>query len=167
MASEVGHNKGTGSQVWSTPWDFYGRVVLEFNPTIDVCASMNNTKCDDYITESMDSLKQDWFPIGHRVAWCNPGFANMRPWIKKAIEEVHKNPGCTALVLGPLSNAQWSINAERQAAEARKCYPRIQFDTPPGMKNQKRNMYDNVLFVFRAMPIDWPRATIWSWNWKV
>ncbi|MFW9963989.1 MAG: DNA N-6-adenine-methyltransferase, partial [Candidatus Sifarchaeia archaeon] len=41
---------------WGTPQDFFDRLDVEFNFSLDICASAENHKCNNYITELMDAL---------------------------------------------------------------------------------------------------------------
>lgn len=48
------------SNEWATPQDFYDVLNEEFDFTLDPCATDENHKCDNYFTQEMDGLKQDW-----------------------------------------------------------------------------------------------------------
>lgn len=57
----------------------------EFGFTIDVAASADNTKCEQYFSQQQDGLGRAW--AGERV-WCNPPYSNIGPWVAKAWHEV-------------------------------------------------------------------------------
>jgi phage N-6-adenine-methyltransferase len=52
-----------------------------FGFTVDVAASIENTKLPRFYTAEQDGLAQDW--TGERV-WCNPPYSKIGPWVEKA-----------------------------------------------------------------------------------
>lgn len=56
--------------------DLYGPFDL------DVCATPQNAKCEEYYTKEQDGLKCLWYG----KVWCNPPYSNIRPWVCKAWE---------------------------------------------------------------------------------
>lgn len=48
------------SDEWSTPQDFYDEVNQEFNFNLDVCATDENHKCDNYFTIKDNGLEKSW-----------------------------------------------------------------------------------------------------------
>lgn len=165
-------------QEWETPPDFYDAVHAEFHPDLDVCANKTNTKHIRYfdLANGLDGLIETWVassreePYDVLAAWCNPGFGNVWPWLKKAYEETQENddrlPLPTALVLTHASLAadwwQWAIE---HATECRLLSPRIQFIAPKGIK-QTSNPRDSALWVFRANKPKTQPCHIWQWRWK-
>lgn len=175
-------------QCWSTPDEFFRLIREEFNPTIDVAASAENTKCGTYVTQEINALAPhvEWLgqpeieglPALHtnEVAWCNPPYEDMLPWLKKAREQATKHNG-TVLVLGPCDpSVGWWMDGAILADEIRLLNPRIQFDVPPGVKKSS-NPKPSALFIFRG---DDSRVDIseyvygpggghpltWTWRWK-
>jgi phage N-6-adenine-methyltransferase len=150
-------------QCWRTPDDFWGVVNAEFAFDIDVAADSQNHKCPAYISEDQNALELPWFDGCCNVAWCNPGFTAMQPWIQRAAHQA-QCPGQIACVLGLCapSTAWWSMAVDL-ADEIRLLAPRIQFDPPPGIKRSS-NARDNALFIFRKGPTR--KAHIWTWRWK-
>lgn len=45
---------------WATPQWLFDELDKTFHFTLDVCASDENHKCDNYFTKESDGLKQDW-----------------------------------------------------------------------------------------------------------
>lgn len=69
---------------WATPQDFFDRLNMEFEFTLDPCATDDNHKCDKYFTEQDDGLAQDW---GKNVVFMNPPYGKViGDWVKKAYE---------------------------------------------------------------------------------
>lgn len=67
---------------WSTPQYTFDALNKEFNFTLDVAATKENTKCDRYFTEKEDGLAQSW---DNETIWCNPPYGRtLRKWVEKA-----------------------------------------------------------------------------------
>lgn len=47
------------SDKWTTPQNLYDELNKEFNFTLDVCASKENTKCKKYFTQKDNALIKD------------------------------------------------------------------------------------------------------------
>jgi phage N-6-adenine-methyltransferase len=84
------------SDEWSTPQDFWDELNVEFMFEIDVAASADNYKVDDYFTMEDDALKMDW---GGLVCWLNPPYSKCREFIAKSVAEAKK--GATVVCLVP------------------------------------------------------------------
>ena len=74
------------SDSWETPDGLYNSLNMEFNFTLDPCATKNNAKCKKYYTEKENGLEQSW--ANERV-FINPPYSNITPWIIKATTEQH------------------------------------------------------------------------------
>jgi len=48
------------TDMWSTPQSFFERLHKVFNFKTDVCATAENTKCDNFYTEEVNGLEQSW-----------------------------------------------------------------------------------------------------------
>lgn len=160
-------------QEWSTPEPFMRVIRDEFAPGLDVCATFDNKKCDRFYGPpgyrppgpgdgwcGENGLENPWWIEG--VVWCNPGFSDVLPWMRKAIRESANNP-VTVLLLTHASHADWAQLGWRHAAECRLLYPRLQFDPAPGIPRSS-NPRDAVLWIFR------PQYTgpchLWPWGWN-
>jgi phage N-6-adenine-methyltransferase len=83
---------------WETPHELFNLFNSEYNFTLDVCASNENTKCNNYYTKEIDGLKQQW----NGTCWMNPPYGrNIGLWIEKAYSETQKNPEITVVCLLP------------------------------------------------------------------
>lgn len=82
-------HQGPGEQTVVTPGDLLVAVQRRFGRiTIDLAATAENARAPKCITPEEDSLSEsiDWADrIGKKgVAWLNPPFKHMRPWVQKA-----------------------------------------------------------------------------------
>ena len=79
--------KGGRSQVWGTPDHLYDRANQRWGPfTLDAAASVDNAKCDNFLSEEDDALDPNVRWSGR--VWLNPPYADIEPWIAKAQQEV-------------------------------------------------------------------------------
>lgn len=71
------------SEMWETPQELFDNLNAEFHFTVDVCATKDNAKCEEFFTPEMDGLKQEW--VG--VCWCNPPYGRgIGKWMKKQLK---------------------------------------------------------------------------------
>lgn len=76
------------SDIWTTPQDLFDKLNKEFNFTLDVCASKENTKCKKYFTEEANALLKDW---SNNICFMNPPYSRIQDkFIAKAKEESDK-----------------------------------------------------------------------------
>jgi site-specific DNA-methyltransferase (adenine-specific) len=94
--------KSTSSDEWETPQDLFNKLNDQYHFTLDLCATDQNHKCNQYFTKQQDGLKQDW----PGVCWCNPPYSNISAWVKKAYNEAQK--GSTIVMLIPArTDTRW------------------------------------------------------------
>ena len=159
-------------QEWETPPEFMRWVDAIWAPGVDACASVDdwldgretNSKCNIHIDPILNALGQPWcHPYKDATFYCNPPYANVRPWIDKAIEAAHD--GGTVVMLLPAQLATsangdklpWFGYALEHAAECHLLWPRIKFIPPKYIKASSPSG-SNALFVFRRSPLDIQRA---------
>ena len=137
-------------QQWETPDSFFNLMGLEVGGfDIDVAASFENSKCDDWISEDDhlvcgrstiigetvgDGTVLDWFypRYGVMKAWCNPPYAKPLPWVRQALAQVNKYPGSVAyMLLNHSPSPLWYELAEKSGQEiVILAGDRVQFDHP-------------------------------------
>ena len=85
----VSHLKNIHVQdTWSTPQDLFNAGCTKFNhwPTLDVCATLDNMKCNLFFSEQENALRQEW-----RHDWfCNPPYSKVEKFIKYGISQCEK-----------------------------------------------------------------------------
>ena len=97
---------GRSEQAVCTPDDFLEAVVRRFGRlTLDLAASHGNAVAPLYFTEETDALAPERRWASAEQSWCNPPFADIRPWTAKAAEEAAL--GACVLMLVPLSISRW------------------------------------------------------------
>ena len=87
---------------YSTPLKIVNPLIHEFSLAIDVCASKENYKLDDYWTLEDDALSKTW----DGNCWMNPPFNRyLGKWVQKAHSERHSG---TKVCLFPVrANTKW------------------------------------------------------------
>jgi phage N-6-adenine-methyltransferase len=117
-------------QEWGTPIHLFRALHKEFSFTIDAAANARNAKLMRYWSPKDDALRQDW--CGERV-WCNPPFANIRPWLAKALASVMIG-GCplAVLLLPDATSSEWFDLATWGTVDFFR--GRVAYDPPPGIK---------------------------------
>lgn len=84
------------SDNWATPQDLFDSLNSEFQFTVDVCASSDNTKCPIFFSKEIDGLSQTWTG----VCWMNPPYGReISKWMQKAYES--SKTGATVVCLVP------------------------------------------------------------------
>ena len=94
----TGTHASSNKDDWETPQALFEKLHNRYNFTIDVAATDENAKLDNYFTVKEDALQQDW----KGRAFCNPPYGReIRHWVKKAYEESLKPHNELVVVLIP------------------------------------------------------------------
>lgn len=83
-----------------TPPDFLRAVLRKFilqRFALDAAASKENALAEAYYTEEQNGLHHPWVTW----TWCNPPYAEIEPWVKKAYNECQL--GVCSMLLVPAS----------------------------------------------------------------
>lgn len=89
---------------WSTPQDTFDVLNKEFNFTLDVCATQDNTKCDKFYSPEQDGLSQEW----RGVCWMNPPYGRqIKFWMAKAYTSSLEGATVVCLVPARTDTAWW------------------------------------------------------------
>lgn len=154
---------------WATPHSFYAVMDHLFHPSIDVCAMPTNSKCQTFIAPpnfessasevkfitgrtlaGVDAMKTSWAGYGS-VAWCNPPYSDIMPWMDRASEMTKE--GVTTIMLSHHGLAtKWFHKHASQVAGLWILTPRINFIAPEGI-NGEGNQRDSLLWIFSAVPV--------------
>jgi len=102
------------SDVWETPWQIYRNACLSYNikPVLDVCATMDTTKCKKFFTKYDDGLRQKW----DIDFFCNPPYSEDKIWIEKCHNESIENKvNGMALIFAKVDVSWWHEFIEGKA----------------------------------------------------
>ncbi len=156
---------GLSKQNYQTPIDFLTAVkkrlhIVEF--TMDLAASRDNAVCADWYDEEANSLIQPWNLGGWN--WCNPPYANIEPWVKKAMLESLKGAQTAMLVPASVGANWWTEWVEPYAYQSflngRLCFipnwRELGFKSPP--------LYPKDCALLLYTPWSFTGNEVWSWK---
>lgn len=151
---------GRSKQDYQTPPEFIAALkkhlhIAEFG--WDLAASEENTVASHFITKERDSLNSNvnWH-AGSDWGFCNPPYANIRPWVQKAYTESLK--GAQIAMLVPASvGANWWSTFVHDAAYALFLNGRLTFvgETAPYPKDMAILLYTR-----------WTAGGNTCWRWR-
>lgn len=94
----------SATDLWATPQAFFDKLNSIHNFTLDVCATDENAKCKNYITEDEDGLSKEW----HGSVWMNPPYGReIGAWMRKAYESSVGGATVVCLVPARTDTAWW------------------------------------------------------------
>jgi len=141
----------SSSDEFGTPQGLFDTLNLEFNFSVDVCASKDNAKVQKYYDKDDDGLTKSW--AGER-AFCNPPYSrgNMVPWVEKAYNE-NRDGSCilAALLLPARIEQAWFHKLVKPFGEWRPIAGRVRYQ---GGETSAR--FPSMIVVFRN-----PGLLIW------
>ena len=111
------------TDMWETPQDFFDKLNREFNFTLDVCATPENAKCENFYSPEQDGLSLLW---KGRV-WCNPPYGRqVGQWVEKAY--MSAQAGALVVMLLPArTDTAWFHDYVYRKAEIRFVRGRLKF----------------------------------------
>ena len=116
------------TDLWETPKDLFDKLNKEFHFALDVCATPENAKCEEFYTKEQDGLKQPW----KGTVWCNPPYGRqIGEWVRRAF--LASVSGSTVVMLLPArTDTRWFHEYIYGKAEIRFIRGRLKFG---GSKN--------------------------------
>ena len=94
----------SATDLWSTPQDFFDRYNKIYGFDTDVCANIENAKCDKFYTKEDDGLSKTWTG----VCWMNPPYGReIGKWMKKAYDSALKGAVVVCLVPARTDTNWW------------------------------------------------------------
>ena len=110
---------------WATPQDFFDKLDLEFQFTLDPCADLHNHKCARYYNREQDGLIHDWG--GERV-FCNPPYGKeIAKWVQKSFEESRKKNTLVVMLIPARTDTKYFHDFIYGKAEIRFIRGRLKF----------------------------------------
>jgi site-specific DNA-methyltransferase (adenine-specific) len=148
---------GRSKQSYQTPAEFLLAVLAYLqiqNFDLDAAAEDDNAVATEYYTVRTSALLRSWQRPGW--TWCNPPFAHLEPWVKKAWEESKRGAQIAMLVPAGVG-ANWWRDWVHEKAQVLLLKGRITFvgETAPYPKDTCLLLYGGEEF---------PRYKVWTWT---
>ena len=137
---------------WETPQDLFDYLDVEFNFTLDVCATVSNAKCKKFFTLKDNGLSKSW--AGERC-WLNPPYGReIGKWMQKACETGNKG-GLVVCLIPARTDTKWWWDWVL-AGEITFIKGRLRFGNAPSSAP-----FPSAVVVFRGLSV----VTKW-WDWS-
>jgi len=89
---------------WETPQKLFDELNESYRFILDVCATAENTKCENFYTKEDNGLTKDW----KGRCWMNPPYGrNIKYWVKKAYESARDNGAIVVCLLPSRTDTAW------------------------------------------------------------
>lgn len=109
----------------STPQSFFDKVNAEFNFNLDVCASVENAKCERYFTKEINGLEKDW---AGNTCWMNPPYGReIGRWVRKAYESSQNENTIVVCLIPSRTDTAWWHEYVMKATEIKFVRGRLKF----------------------------------------
>lgn len=109
---------------WETPQDFFDTLNDEFAFDIDLCASEQNAKCEQYFSIYDNALYQKWMGS----CWMNPPYSkDIGLWLDKAYRSGQDGATVVCLLQGRSCDTKWFHAYVMRASEMRFVKDRLHF----------------------------------------
>jgi len=131
---------------YETPEDLYFDWCNKFQifPTLDVCATKENTKCKNFITEQEDSLLFEW----NETFFMNPPYSKVGKFMKKAYYQYKKNQVEGMILIFAKTDTQFWHSFIEGKAEVHFLKGRIKF-LKDGFKTKNSAPYPSCIVIYR------------------
>lgn len=119
---------------WQTPQWLFEWADKRFDFTVDLAASKENAKCDDFLSHNDDAFLINWYslqnmaPWGHY--WLNPPYSETGKWLEKCWHEAQKGSRVVALIPCPNGESYWQKYVFGKASEIIFINGRVAFELP-------------------------------------
>lgn len=142
-AKNNGRYNGNGRH-WATPPEVFDPLHVEFDFTLDPCATLGTAKCRTFFTEEQNGLEQSW--AGHRVFMNPPYGREVYAWTRKARLEQAKGVLVVGLLPASTDLAWWHEDVVG-FAEVRYLRGRVRFLT--GGPYRASGFFASVIVIWR------------------
>jgi phage N-6-adenine-methyltransferase len=89
---------------WSTPKRLFMELDREFQFTLDVCATADNTKCKEWFSKFTDGLIQPW----RGTCWMNPPYGKeISKWMRKALTTANLGQATVVCLVPSRTDTAW------------------------------------------------------------
>lgn len=137
----------TNNDEWGTHPDTYyqGIYFAKFSPTLDVCATDENSQLDNFFTKKENGLIQNW----NEDFWMNPPYSEITQWMDKAYESWKKNNVNGLILVYSKTDTKWWHKYVEGIAEVHFIKGRVRFMTPDGEQAKNSAPYPSCFIIYR------------------
>ena len=99
---------------WETPPHILEEAMKKYDiyPTLDVCATFENNKCNRYLDEELNAFNVQW----DEDFFMNPPYSEINKWMERAyLQHVKHNVNALVLVFAKTSTKWWHQWVENKA----------------------------------------------------
>src|ERR1700722_18043095 len=136
---------GKITDLWSTPRWLFDELNEKYGPfDLDACATRENAKCQNFISEETDCLMVPWNRVGIKRVWMNPPYSNPYLFLKRAKEQSKEGLIVVCLINYDHTTKWWKELIENPdrgyepytGVRIVKLPKRIKFDPPPSFEKK-------------------------------
>lgn len=142
--------------LWGTPDYLYRGTDQEFHFMLDAAATVQNTKCVNFISEEQDAFKTEWLTASGKIGlrnsnvFLNPPYSQsaggLINWVERAYEQSQKHQMAVLCVVPGDTSTKYRKFAMKYGSEIRDLDHRVRFYGATGSPP-----WPTALFIFRPM----------------
>lgn len=103
------HNSKTPQEakdLWATPQWLFNWLDNYYHFKLDVAASSENAKVNNFLTEQNNAIGKNWNQLSyHSYSFCNPTYSNLGVWVREAIRQLDDHRSSSVYVI-PTPNGE-------------------------------------------------------------
>ncbi len=146
---KTGYMNKSQTDEWGTPIGLFVGMCKEFQvfPTLDVCATPANTKCENFFTKFEDGLKQEW----EQDFFMNCPFSEAKKWIERAFEMHRKyNVNGIAVLAARTDTRAWhDFILGQENCEVIFVQGRVKYLLPDNTESKHPSTFPTALVIWR------------------
>jgi len=132
---------------YGTPADMFedAKVKYEIYPTLDVCAGIDNHKCNFFYSKYDDGLTKEW----REDFFMNPPYSEVNKWMKKAYFDTRQYKSNALILIYAKTDTHWWHSYVENKAEVYFIEGRVKFLDEFGNRTKKDAPYPSCWIVYR------------------
>ena len=147
---------------WGTPKELIRVLDEEFRFDLDAAANIENTVCEQYLSQEQDALVTPW--TGASV-FVNPPYSQLPAFIKRGYEQSQEQMNTVVMLIPAYTDPRYWRDYCTKAHEIRFLTGRLSFLENGKKKTSAR--FPSVLVIFKWFPgVCYKAPNIWTWDWR-
>ena len=132
---------------WQTPQALFNALDQEFNFDLDVCASDENTLCENWYTKEHSFLNVELNCF--EAAFLNPPYSQTALFLDRAAQQAKEHNLTVVALVNANTDTKWFADAVKSSNEIRLITGRIGFNSSSG-KKANGNTKGQCLIIWRG-----------------